>query len=108
MSDKLKNILIGLFALMAIMTVVGTVLFLQPSIGDGKKTLNVRFANVAGINIGTRVTFAGKPIGEVKEILKVQDARENRTDDASGIYIYQLTLKVDSSVDVYENDMHDL
>ncbi len=105
MSDKLKNILIGLFALMAIITIVGTVLFLQPSIGDGQKTLNVRFSNIAGINVGTRVTFAGKPIGSVAKILEVQDAREEKRDEFSRIYCYQLILKVDSSIDVYENDI---
>ncbi|HEU64974.1 MAG: hypothetical protein KR126chlam4_01020 [Candidatus Anoxychlamydiales bacterium] len=105
MSDKLKNILIGLFALMAIMIIAGTVLFLQPSIGDGEKTLNVRFSNIAGINIGTRVTFAGKPIGEVAKILEVQDARDEQRDEFSRIYCYQLVLKVDSSIDVYENDI---
>jgi len=105
MSDKLKNILIGLFALMAIIIIVGTVLFLQPSIGDGQKILNVRFSNIAGINIGTRVTFAGKPIGEVYKILEVQDARDEKRDELSRIYFYQLILKVDSSIDVYENDI---
>ena len=105
MSDKLKNILIGLFALMAIMVIVGTVLFLQPSIGDGQKILNVRFSNIAGINVGTRVTFAGKPIGEVAKILEVQDAREDIRDDLSRIFFYQLKLKVDSSIDVYEKDI---
>jgi phospholipid/cholesterol/gamma-HCH transport system substrate-binding protein len=106
MSEKLKNILIGLFALMAILIIVASALFLQPSIGDGQKTLNVRFSNISGINKGTRVTFAGKPIGEVKEILEVQNAREKSIGDKpSDIYFYELKLKVDSSVDVYENDI---
>ena len=40
MSDKIKNILIGLFTLMAIAITVAIILFLEPSIGDGKKTLS--------------------------------------------------------------------
>ncbi len=105
MSDKLKNILIGLFALMSISIIIGTVLFLQPSIGDGKKTLNVRFSNISGIHIGTRVTFAGKPIGEVEEVTEVENARKNRKDEFGRIYYYQLKLKVDSSVEVYDCDL---
>ncbi|NGX56010.1 MAG: hypothetical protein K1060chlam5_00244 [Candidatus Anoxychlamydiales bacterium] len=105
MSDKLKNVLIGIFTLMAISITIVIILFLQPSIGDGKKTLNVRFSNVAGINIGTRVTFAGKPIGEVCEIIEVEDARSDIKDSLSRYYFYELKLKVDSSVDVYDTDL---
>ena len=105
MSDKFKNVLIGLFVLMGIAIIVGIVLFLQPSVGDGKKTLNVRFSNISGINTGTRVTLAGKPMGEVYKIAKVADAREHKTDEYGKIYFYQLELKVDSSVEVYENDV---
>jgi phospholipid/cholesterol/gamma-HCH transport system substrate-binding protein len=104
MSDKLKNILIGLFALISITIIVGTILFIQPSIGDGKKTLNVKFSNISGINIGTRVTFAGKPIGEVVEIKEVKNARKDKKDEFGRIYYYQLKLKVDSSVEVYDSD----
>ena len=75
MSDKTKNILIGLFVAAAVAIMVGMVLFLEPTIGDGKKTLSVRFANVAGITIGTRVTYAGKPVGEVLHITEVPTAR---------------------------------
>ncbi|PIS02767.1 MAG: hypothetical protein COT85_01675 [Chlamydiae bacterium CG10_big_fil_rev_8_21_14_0_10_42_34] len=103
MNDRRKNILIGLFVSGAIAIFVAFVLFLKPTIGDGKKTLNVRFTNIAGITIGTRVSFAGKPVGEVTHVIELPSAREQP--DAQGrIYPYQLTLKVDSSVDVYSND----
>jgi phospholipid/cholesterol/gamma-HCH transport system substrate-binding protein len=105
MSDKLKNILIGIFTLMAIGITIAIILFLQPSIGDGKKTLKVRFSNVAGINIGTRVSFAGKPIGEVVDIIEVEDARSDIKDSLGRYYFYELKLKVDSSVDVYDTDL---
>jgi phospholipid/cholesterol/gamma-HCH transport system substrate-binding protein len=105
MSDKLKNILIGIFTLMAIAITIVIILFLQPSIGDGKKTLKVRFSNVAGINVGTRVSFAGKPIGEVVDIIEVEDARSDIKDSLGRYYFYELILKVDSSVDVYDTDL---
>ena len=72
MTDKLKNVLIGAFAMLSITIIIGTILFMQPSIGDGKKNLRVRFSDIAGINIGTRVNFAGKPVGDVKDISIVQ------------------------------------
>lgn len=105
MTDKYKNVLIGLFTLMSIIIIVATILFLQPSIGDGKKTLNVRFSNIGGIHKGTRVTFAGKPIGEVQEMKEVEDARLTQYDASGKIYCYELKLKVDSSVEVYDCDI---
>lgn len=104
MTDQMKNILIGLFVTAAITIMVAMVLFLEPTVGDGKKTLHVRFANIAGITVGTRVTFAGKPVGEVIHIREVANARQETPDDTGRIYIYDLTLHVDSSVEVYKND----
>ncbi len=103
MSDHVKNILIGLFVTGALAIMIALVLFLKPTVGDGKKSLQVRFTNITGISIGTRVTFAGKPIGEVTHIRELPKARDE-ADDQGRIYLYQLTLKIDSSVDVYSND----
>jgi phospholipid/cholesterol/gamma-HCH transport system substrate-binding protein len=103
MNDRIKNILIGLFVTGAIAIMIIMVLFLKPVVGDGKQLLNVRFANIAGLSVGTRVTFAGKPVGEVVQIKEVQGARDEP--DAEGkIYLYQLTLKVDSKTKVYSCD----
>lgn len=104
MSDKLKTALIGLFVIVALVTTTSIILFLEPKVGDGEKTLYVRFSNIAGINVGTRVTFAGKPVGEVTKIQEVANAREEPTDELGRVYFYQLTLKVDSSVEVYSTD----
>jgi phospholipid/cholesterol/gamma-HCH transport system substrate-binding protein len=104
MTDRLKNILIGLFVVAGLTLIVSMVLFLEPTVGDGKKTYQVRFANIAGINIGTRVTYAGKPVGEVESIVEVQGARETPTDDTGRVYLYQLALKVDSGVEIYNTD----
>lgn len=103
MTERLKNILIGCFVVGAILIMISLVLFLKPTVGDGKKILNVRFTNITGIAVGTRVTFAGKPIGEVTHIRELATARDE-ADDHGRIYMYQLTLKLDSSVDVYSND----
>ncbi|HSX25387.1 MAG TPA: MlaD family protein [Chlamydiales bacterium] len=104
MTDQKKNILIGLFVAAALTIMIGMILFFEPMVGDGKKTLHVRFANIAGISVGTRVTFAGKPVGEVVQIHEIASAREETPDDTGRVFLYQLLLKVDSSVTVYPTD----
>lgn len=104
MTDKLKNILLGLFVLTGVSLIIGMIVFLNPKIGDGKKTLLVRFANIAGITHGTRVSFAGKPVGEVVAIQEIKDARDVPSDGSGKVYFYLLTLKVDSHVNVYSYD----
>lgn len=105
MSNQLKNIMIGIFLIGAISVFVGIVFFLHPSVGDEKQTLYVRFSNINKINIGTRVLFAGKAVGEVTEIDQIYHARETQPSDSLGrLFFYQLTLKVDSNVKVYNTD----
>jgi len=103
MTEKMKNILIGLFVAAAVTIVVAMILFLEPKVGDGKKTLRVRFTNIAGIAVGTRVAFAGKPVGEVIHIKEIPDARD-RPDELGRVFFYELTLKTDSSVEIYDTD----
>ncbi len=104
MPDRIKNILIGIFVLSAIVVTVSMILFLDPKIGDGQETLIVRFSNVGGISEGTRVIFAGKPVGEVSSISPVKDPRKAKADAQGNLYFYQVTLKLDSSVQVYNTD----
>ncbi|MGE5195822.1 MAG: MlaD family protein [Anaerolineae bacterium] len=104
MGEQTKNMLIGVFVLVACSLIISIIMFLKPSVGDAKKTLYVRFSNINKINIGTRVTFAGKPVGEVVAISQLYDARAEPADSLGQIYFYQLTLKVDSSVNVYNTD----
>ncbi len=84
--------------------VISLVLFLRPSVGDGKETLYIRFANINQISVGTRVLFAGLPVGEVVAIEEIYNAREEPTDSEGQVYFYQLTLRIDSSVAVYNTD----
>jgi phospholipid/cholesterol/gamma-HCH transport system substrate-binding protein len=105
MGEQTKNMLIGIFVIAACAVIVWLTLFLKPSVGDGRQTLYVRFSNVNQINIGTRVLFAGKPVGEVVAIEPIPNARQKPIADVIGeIYYYQLVLKVDSSVRVYDTD----
>jgi phospholipid/cholesterol/gamma-HCH transport system substrate-binding protein len=104
-AEQLKSILIGFFIIAACSLAIWMLLFLHPSLGDGKQVLLVRFANINQINIGTRVTFAGKPVGQVMAIAEVKDARQiGKVDEMDQIYIFQLTLNIDSRVKVYTTD----
>lgn len=105
MSNQIKNLLIGLFLVGGIALFVGFIFFLKPSVGDEKQTLYVRFSDINKINVGTRVLFAGKAIGEVTEVNEIFHARETQPSDSLGrLYFYQLTLKIDSNVKVFNTD----
>ncbi len=101
----MRNLLIGLFLIGGIAVFIGFILFLHPSVGDEKQTLYVRFSNINKINVGTRVLFGGQAVGEVTRIDSIYQARETQPSDALGrLYFYQLTLKIDSKVKVYDTD----
>ena len=104
MGEQTKNFLIGVFVIVACVLVFWLVMFLKPHVGNNKEILYVRFSDINKINVGTRVMFAGKPVGEVSAIEEIHDARDQPTDELGRVYFYQLTLKVDSSVKVYNTD----
>lgn len=104
MGDQLKNIMIGLFVIAALAILIFVLMFLHPSVGDEGRFLRVRFSNIDKVNIGTRVTYAGKPVGEVVRILEVEEGRAGPTDSSGRIYLYELELEVDSSVHVFNSD----
>ncbi|MEI6243142.1 MAG: MlaD family protein, partial [Chlamydiota bacterium] len=102
MSETKKNLYLGLFILAAIATLAWLILFINPTTGDGGKLLHVRFSDISGISVKTRVCYAGNPVGGVTAIKKLKNVTE--ADDLGRLYVYELTLKVDSSVEVYDKD----
>ncbi len=104
MTEKMKAFWLGLFIIVALALFAWLVLFLKPGIGDGTVTLKVRFSNIDKVSVGTRVTFAGKPVGEVVKIQEIADPRKAPADASGNLYIYELTLKTDSSVKVFSYD----
>ena len=105
MSTQVKNMLIGVFMICSIGVIVSLVMFLRPSVGNERQELFVRFSNINKINVGTRVLFAGKAVGEVTQINQIYHARETQPSDSLGrLFFYQLTLKIDSNVVVYNTD----
>ncbi len=104
MPDQAKNMLIGIFVTAACAIVVFVLMFLHPSVGDEGKLIRVRFANIDKISIGTRVTFAGKPVGEVITITELPDAETERKAINGYVYIYELTLRVDTGVAIFNTD----
>lgn len=105
MADQAKNILIGIFVITACAIIFLVLLFLHPTVGDEGQTLRVRFADIDKITLGTRVTYGGKPVGEVVAIEPIKDSPENVRKPYEGyVYLYELLLRVDSSVKVYNTD----
>lgn len=104
MPDQAKNLLIGLFITAAAAIVIFILMFLNPSTGDEGKVIHVRFTDIDKITVGTRVTYAGKPVGEVIGISEVKEGRNAKADANGKIYFYDLTLRVDSGVQVFNTD----
>lgn len=105
MNDPIKNLLIGLFVFAAGILIVFVILFLHPTVGDDAQILRVRFANIDKVSVGTRVTYGGKPVGEVIEIRDIEEPKEARKAGKDGfVYIYELVLQMDSKVNTYNTD----
>lgn len=104
MSDQIKNLMIGIFVLVAACIIIFILMFLNPKVGDKGKVLLARFTNLDKVSLGTRVTYAGKPVGEVVGIKEVEFGREGRKDSSGHIYLYELKLRVDSKVNVFDSD----
>lgn len=105
MNESAKNALIGFFIIAAASLAIWMLLFLHPSVGDGKQKLHVRFSYINQVDVGTRVTYAGLPIGQVTHIkeLPVTQMR-GKVDPLGRIYVYELTLAIDSEIKVYRSD----
>ena len=105
MNESAKNALIGFFIIAASSLAIWMLLFLHPSVGDGKQKLQVRFSYINQVDVGTRVTYSGLPIGQVTHIeeLPVEEMR-GKVDSLGRIYVYQLTLAIDSGIKVYNSD----
>lgn len=104
MPDRIKNLLIGIFVATASGIIIFMLMFLHPFIGDEGQTLRVLFTDIEKVNVGTRVLFAGRPVGEVIAIHEVEDATIHRNSVKGDVYAYELVLSIDSSVKVYNTD----
>lgn len=104
MPDQVKNGLIGVFVMVGFAILVFIILFLHPQVGDEAQTLYVRFSDVDKVNVGTRVTFAGRPVGEVIQIRDVSATRDAVL-GKERIYPYELVLKIDSGTQIYDSDV---
>ncbi len=72
MGDKIKAFWLGLFIVVAIALLIWLVMFLKPSVGDGAVQLRVLFTNIDKVTTGSRVTYAGRPVGEVIAIREIK------------------------------------
>lgn len=97
--------IIGAFTVGGIAVVVWAIFFFKPSVGDNKNRLTIKFANIESIDIGTRVTYAGRPAGEVVAINQIVNARDKSPDDYGRPYSYEVIIALDSSIQVYNTDL---
>lgn len=104
MNDRIKLFWLGVFLIAAIFVIGWLIIFLRPTYGNGETHLRVRFTNVDKVIVGTRVTFAGYPVGEVKRINEIANARETEPNENNQFYFFELDLDVDSSVHVFTYD----
>lgn len=104
MANQFKNLMIGLFVTAAAAIIIFILMFLHPRMGDEEKLIYARFTDIDKVTIGTRVTYAGKPVGEVVGINEIETGRAGRADASGHIYLYELTLRVDSGVNIYNTD----
>lgn len=104
MGDQAKNILIGIFVIAAFAILTFMLLFLHPTVGDDGKKLSFRFSDVDKVNPGTRVTYGGKPVGEVTAIREVIDPNNPRKTINGYVYLYEVDAVVDSKVRIYNSD----
>lgn len=102
---KIKTMIIGAFTVGGIAVVVWAIFFFKPSVGDNKNRLTIKFANIESIDIGTRVTYAGRPAGEVVAINQIVNARDKSPDDYGRPYSYEVIIALDSSIQVYNTDL---
>jgi phospholipid/cholesterol/gamma-HCH transport system substrate-binding protein len=104
MSDLIKNMMIGIFVVCALAIVVFVMMFLHPNVGDEGEVIKVRFANIDKISEGTRVTFGGRAVGEITDIEEIPLGKNPRQARDGSVYVYELTLRIDSGIKVYITD----
>lgn len=102
---KIKTMIIGGFTVAGIAVVVWAIFFFKPSVGDNKSRITIKFANIESIDIGTRVTYAGRPVGEVVGITQIFNSRSKSSDSYGRPFSYEVIIAVDSSVQVYSSDL---
>jgi phospholipid/cholesterol/gamma-HCH transport system substrate-binding protein len=104
MGDTAKNLVVGAFVLAACALVMWTLLSLKPRVGDQAHEIHALFSDINKITVGTPVNYAGRPVGEVVEIRSVPDPRGAKADNEGRLYVYEVVMKVDSSVRLFDTD----
>lgn len=102
---NLKTLIIGGFTVFGILILVWAIFFFKPSVGDNRNKITVQFANIEGIDVGTRVTYAGRAVGEVISISYIPREMATHLDSFGNPYAYEVTMKFDSSVHLYSTDL---
>ncbi|WP_284441990.1 MlaD family protein [Chlamydia gallinacea] len=98
-----KSLYFGFFLCIGIIGLFSVMFFFPKNQGDSKQEIRVAFTHLSGVSKGMNVCLAGKRIGSV---VKVQDILDKRVyGDEGQLYCYELVLKIDSSVALYQDDI---
>jgi phospholipid/cholesterol/gamma-HCH transport system substrate-binding protein len=103
-NEQGRNLIIGVFFIAAICISVWMILFLHPTVGDQDQVIKVRFSNLEKIKLGTRVTYAGRPMGQVTAIERLTPTLAQKLDPEGNFYIWQLDLAIDSGLKIHSTD----
>jgi len=101
-TERTKTSLIGTLVLGACILMIWGLVYLNPSLGDARKIVKVRFANIDKVSVGTRVSYAGRPAGQVIAIEPITEPR--LAADSGPVYAFELTMAIDSGITVYSTD----
>ena len=101
MNDTSKNLAIGILVTIALGLLIWALFFLHPTFGDGGFRFHARFTDIEKISDGTRVNYAGRVVGEVIDIAFVPEKEQVHDNE---VYVYDLTLAIDSNITLYTSD----
>lgn len=104
MADQYKNMMIALFICAAAGIITFILLFIHPTVGDERKMLWIYFSDIDKVNVGTRVTYGGKAVGEVVAIHPLEGEKDHRLVRNGQVYLYAVELRVDSGVHIFSSD----
>ncbi|MFZ4099993.1 MAG: MlaD family protein [Chlamydiia bacterium] len=103
-SNTSKNLLIGAFVLAACGIIMWVLLALKPTVGDQGQTVRALFSDISKVARGTQVNYAGRPVGEVVQIIPAPDPQHTPVDAQGRHYVYEVVMNVDSHVKLYDTD----
>ncbi|MDA8773879.1 MlaD family protein [Chlamydiia bacterium] len=94
---------LGLFIALGLTVMGRMALYLRTSYSKESREIQVLFNNIERIRIGTRVSYAGKTIGEITRVEFPDNYRNIYINDQ--LYPFKVTFNVDKQIPLYDTDI---